>query len=125
MTQFHLDSPQVSSREPRADDALEGFWLSFNVHGRIVYCTQPLALVCGRDTAQIHGASISTLLPELPVNGVTARQRVAAMMDLGNGCHRLQLTLADGRALPVDASISSTLTNTGPIFIVDLRCAPD
>lgn len=115
--------PADAGAEPRAAGGAEGFWLSFNVHGSIVYCSEPLALLCGRDAAQMQGAAVATFLPELPLNGNTARQKVAAMMNYVNGCHPLQLALADGRTLPVQAAITSVLVEKGPLFIVNLRYA--
>lgn len=100
-----------------------GHWLSFDVHGRIVFCTQLLAEVCGREAAEIRDAVIGTLLPQLATDGKTARQYVASMMGLVDGCHPLHLALADGRTLPVDASVTSMLIGSGPVFVVDLRPA--
>jgi hypothetical protein len=106
---------------PRPAEGADGFWLSFNVHGSIVYCTEQLAQLCGRDAAQMHGAAVATLLPGLPLNGNSARQKVAAMMNYVDGCHPFQLAMADGRMLPVEATITSVLVEKGPLFVVNLR----
>jgi hypothetical protein len=108
---------------PRRDDASAGYWLSFNMHGTIVYCTEQLALLCGRDITQMQGAPAASLLPQLPLDGNSARQKVAAMMDYVYGCHQLQLALADGRTMPVEAAITSVLVDKGPLFNVVLRYA--
>lgn len=115
--------PAGDDEAPRRAEGADGFWLSFNVHGSIVYCTDQLALLCGRNAAQVHGTTVATLLPGLPVDGNTSRQKVAAMMDYVNGSHQLQLAMADGRTLPVEATITSVLVAKGPLFIVNLRHA--
>lgn len=113
--------PAGDDTAPHCAEGAEGFWLSFNVHGSIVYCTEQLALLSGRNAAQMHGVTVATLLPGLPVNGNTPRQKVAAMMEYVNGSHQLQLALADGGMLPVQAAITSVLVEKGPLFIVNLR----
>jgi hypothetical protein len=114
--------PASHGAAPHRSEGTDSFWLSFNVHGSIVYCTEQLARLCGRNAAQMHGATVATLLPGLPLDGNTARQKVAAMMGYVNGCHPLQLAMADGRTLPVEATITSVLVEKGPLFIVNLRC---
>jgi hypothetical protein len=114
--------PARADTAPRRDEASAGFWLSFNMHGSIVYCTEQLALLCGRDAGQMQGAPVASLLPQLPLDGNNARQKVAAMMDYGYGYHQLQLALADGRTMPVEAAITSVLVDKGPLFNVVLRC---
>jgi hypothetical protein len=111
---------RMSSGAP-SGQGKDGYWLSFNVHGRIIFCTQSLAQVYGCDAAQIHDVPVATLLPELPVNGNTSRQKVSALMEYMNRSHQLNLTRADGSTLPVNAAITSVLAETGPLFVVKLQ----
>jgi hypothetical protein len=117
----HCGSSRRSGAESLPRDVDAGFWLSFNVHGDIIFCTQSLAQVYGCDAAQLHGAPVSTLLPELPVNGNTSRQKVSAMMDYVRRSHQLQLSRIDGSTLPVAADITSVLVATGPVFVVAVQ----
>ena len=124
MRQLHSEWPAVrGGRVQRLWDASEGYWLSFNVRGNVVYCTQSLARLCGRSAAEILDANVATLLPELAVNGCGARDTVTAMIGYVNGCYRLHLTLADSQTMPVNASITSALVGTGPVFTVALQPA--
>jgi transglutaminase-like putative cysteine protease len=119
MTQLPRSARTSSDAPPRT--AKDGYWLSFDMHGRIHSCTQALAQVYGCDAAQICDADAAKLLLELPINGNTSRQKVIALMDYVNRSHRLNLTRADGSTVPVDAAITSVLAQTGPLFVVNLQ----
>ena len=67
--------------------SVAGWVLSVDMNGIIVNCSELLARVCGRDSAELLGVSIGKLLPQLAVDGKTSRQKVAAMIDyeIGRG----------------------------------------
>lgn len=120
----HRDAPTARGTAvvaPHQGD--DGCWLSFNVHGNIVFCSQPLAKAYGCNAAALQGVGVAALLPSLPLHDNTSRQKVAAMMGYVDRRHRLQLSLADGRTVPVDAAISSVMVETGPVFVIHMKRA--
>jgi len=124
-TRFRQDSPPARrGKGPPLNLSERQFWLFFNARGEIGYCSEPLAQLLGRDAADVRGATVTSILPDLPVNAKTPGHNVATMtMNYVKRCHPLRLKLNDVQWLPVEAAIHSVHLGTGAVFVAELRWA--
>lgn len=98
------------------------FWLCFDASGKICYCSRLLAGMLGRDESAMKGSSVTSIFPELPLNGKTPGYNVAAMtMNYVNRRRPITVTLAEDRRVPVEAAFRSISVGRGPVFLVELQ----
>lgn len=96
--------------------------LTFDAYGRISHCSEAMALLAHRDLAQIHGTTIRTVVPELPIQPHTPGLNIGRLTMSYLGRERpLGIDRNGAGTLLIPATIRRASAASGRVFVLECR----
>jgi hypothetical protein len=97
------------------------YWLVFNARGEIGHCSDALARLLGRESAEMNGLAVASILPRLPLKRESPDGNLGALKaDFVHRRRSLDLILGTSLRLPVYAWMQHMQLSRGPVFVVEL-----